>query len=64
MVTDFAITPEQEVAGRTITQVDLLAMSLADQQAVADAFCNPPAAAVAPALKCAFARRHTLLRTE
>lgn len=61
-MTDFVITAVQEAANRAIAQAGLFQMSLADQQAFAEALCNPPAAA--PALKRAFARRRSLLSTE
>lgn len=61
-VTDFVITAVQEAANRAIAQAGLFQMSLADQQAFAEALCNPPPAA--PALKRAFVRRRSLLSAE
>ena len=59
-MTDFVIAAVQEAAQRTLEQSEVLRLSLADQEAFAQAMLAPPAPN--PALKRAFARRRKLLR--
>lgn len=59
-MTDFVIAAVQEAAQRTLEQSEVLRLSLADQEAFAQAMLAPPAAN--PALKRAFTRRRKLLR--
>lgn len=59
-MTDFVIAAVQEAAQRTLEQSEVLRLSLADQEAFAQAMLAPPAPN--PALKRAFTRRRKLLR--
>jgi len=61
-VTDFVATAVQEAARRAIEEVQVIRLSLADQECFAQALLSPPKPA--PALKRAFARRSKLLRAE
>ena len=61
-MTDFVVAAVQDAAQRAIEQADVVRLTLADQECFAQALLNPVPAA--PALKRAFARRSTLLRTE
>lgn len=58
-MTDFVVSAVQDAAQRAIEQSEVVRLSLADQQRVAQALLSPPAPA--PALERAFARRSQLL---
>lgn len=61
-MTDFVISAVQDAAERAIEQAEIVRLSLADQEAFAQALLSPPAPT--PALKRAFERRRKLLREE
>lgn len=61
-MTDFVVAAVQDAAQRAIEQVDVIRLSLADQERFAQALLSAPRPN--PALKRAFARRSKLLRTE
>jgi uncharacterized protein (DUF1778 family) len=61
-VTDFVIGTVQAAAQQTIAQAEIINLSLADQQAFAQALLNPPEPAAA--LRRAFERRNKLLAVE
>lgn len=61
-MTDFVVAAVQDAARRAIEQADVVRLSLAGQERFAEALLSPPEAA--PAMKRAFARRRTLLRSE
>lgn len=58
-VTEFVTSALSDAARRTISAAHVLTLSLADQEAFANALMNPPVAA--PALERAFARHRDLL---
>jgi uncharacterized protein (DUF1778 family) len=61
-MTDFVAAAVQEAAQRAIEQTEVIRLSLADQECLAQALLSPPKQA--PVLKRAFSRRRKLLRTE
>lgn len=61
-VTDFVVAAVQEAAQHAIERAEVMRLSLADQEAFAQALISPPKPA--PALKRAIARRRSLLRAE
>ena len=61
-VTDFVIATVQAAAQQTIAQAEIINLSLADQQAFAQALLNPPEPATA--LRRAFERRKKLFKVE
>lgn len=61
-MTDFVVAAVQDAAQRAIEQAEVVRLSLADQECFAHALLSPPPPS--PALKRAFTRRRTLLRTE
>lgn len=61
-VTDFVIGTVQAAAQQVISQAEIMHLSLADQQAFAQALLNPPEPAAA--LSRAFERRNKLLNVE
>jgi uncharacterized protein (DUF1778 family) len=61
-MTDFVASAVQEAAQRAIQQAEVIRLSPADQECVAQALLSPPAPS--PALKRAFARRRKLLISE
>jgi len=61
-VTDFVVAAVQDAAQRSISQAEIIRLSLADQQCFAQALLAPPQPA--PALERAFARRHKLVAPE
>jgi uncharacterized protein (DUF1778 family) len=61
-VTDFVVAAVQEAAQRSISQAEIIRLSLADQQCFAQALLAPPQPA--PALERAFARRRKLVAPE
>lgn len=61
-VTDFVVAAVQEAAQRSISQAEIIRLSLADQQSFAQALLSPPQPA--PALERAFARRRKLVAPE
>jgi uncharacterized protein (DUF1778 family) len=61
-MTDFVVSAVQDAAQRAIEQAEVIRLSLADQQRVAQALLSP--LPPTPALERAFARRSKLLRTE
>ena len=58
-MTDFVVAAVQQAAVTAISQADIIRLSLADQEAFAQALLAPPQAT--PAMKRAFARRRALL---
>jgi uncharacterized protein (DUF1778 family) len=60
-MTDFVIDAVQTAARSTIEKADLVTLTLADQQAFAQALLSPPKSK--PALKRAFARHKKLLQS-
>ncbi|MDX2300915.1 MAG: DUF1778 domain-containing protein [Xanthomonadaceae bacterium] len=62
-MTDFVISAVQEAARQAIEQVEIMRLSMADQECFAQALLAPPSAP-APALERAFARRRKLLASE
>jgi uncharacterized protein (DUF1778 family) len=60
-VSDFVVSAVQEAAVRTIEQVEILRLSVEDQERFAQALLDPPAPV--EALDRAFQRRRELLRT-
>ena len=61
-VTDFVVAAVQEAAQRSISQAEIIQLSLADQQCFAQALLAPPLPV--PALERAFARRRNLVAPE
>ena len=61
-VTQFVITAVQKAAVQTIEEVEVIRLSLADQECFADALINPPP--MSPALKRAFAKHKELFGAE
>jgi uncharacterized protein (DUF1778 family) len=61
-MTDFVVAAVQEAAQRAIEHAEIIRLSLADQQRLAEVLLSPPEPA--PALKRAMARHDKLLRTE
>lgn len=61
-MTDFVVAAVQEAAQRAIEQAEVMRLSRADQERFAQALLAPPE--TTPALKQAFARRRSLLRTD
>lgn len=61
-VTDFVVAAVQEAAQRSISQAEIIRLSLADQHCFAQALLAPPQPA--PALERAFARRRKLVAPE
>lgn len=61
-VTDFVVAAVQDAAQRSISQAEIIRLSLVDQQCFAQAMLAPPQPA--PALECAFARRRQLVAPE
>ncbi|MFM2044598.1 MAG: hypothetical protein RLY86_3174 [Pseudomonadota bacterium] len=59
-VSDFVTAAAQEAAKRTIADMHVIQVSLADQQALAAAIADPPEPS--PALARALARHRTLIR--
>lgn len=60
-MTDFLITVVHEAANRVIEQSEVVRLSLADQEAFANALLAPPEQA--PAMQRAIERRKSLLRS-
>jgi len=58
-ITDFVIHAVQQAAQTTVERTSVIRLSLADQEAFANAILNPPP--MAPALVRAFERRRKLL---
>lgn len=58
-LTDFVVAAAHEAARNTISETDLVRLSLEDQRALAEAIFEPPAPA--PALERAFRRRRALI---
>ncbi|MBU7442662.1 DUF1778 domain-containing protein [Paraburkholderia fungorum] len=58
-LTDFVVAAAQDAALRVIAEIDVLRLSVADQQRFADALLTP--AAPNDALQRAFARRRSLI---
>ena len=58
-ITDFVIQAVQQAAQTTVERTSVIRLSLADQDAFANAILNPPP--MAPALVRAFERRRKLL---
>ncbi|WP_029526863.1 type II toxin-antitoxin system TacA family antitoxin [Polaromonas glacialis] len=61
-VTDFVVAAVQEAAQRSISQAEIIQLSLADQQCFAQALLAPPLPV--PALERALARRRNLVAPE
>lgn len=61
-MTDFVVSAVQDAAQRAIEDAEVIRLSLADQERVAQALLSPPKPV--PALKRAFTRRSKLLRSE
>lgn len=61
-LTDFVVTAVQDAARLAVEQANVVQLSLADQEAFAQALLEPPVAS--PALKRAFARRRKLLHPQ
>jgi uncharacterized protein (DUF1778 family) len=61
-VSDFDVAAAQEAAERTIEQTQILRLSLADQERVADLLLNPPKPSAA--LDRAFAAHRELIRDD
>ena len=61
-LTQFVVAAVQKAAAQAIEEAEVIRMSLADQNCFADALGNPPPANFA--LKRAFEKRASLLRTE
>lgn len=60
-MTDFIVTTTvQDAVQRAIEQIEVICLSVADQEYFAQTLLSPPEPA--PALECAFARRSKLLR--
>lgn len=59
---DFVVTALQDAAQRAIERAEVIRLSSADQECLAQALISPPKPG--PALGRAFARRRKLLRTE
>jgi uncharacterized protein (DUF1778 family) len=59
-VSDFVVAAAQEAAERTIAETQMIRLSVADQERIADILLKPPAAS--PALKRAFAAHRELIR--
>jgi uncharacterized protein (DUF1778 family) len=59
-ISDFVVAAAQEAAHRTIEEMQLIRLSLADQQRFVDLLLNPPA--LAPALKRAKKAHSRLIR--
>ena len=60
-ITDFVIQAVQQAAHATVERSTILRLSLADQEAFANAILDPPP--LAPAMARAFERRRKLLGT-
>ena len=58
-VSDFVVAAAQEAAGKAVTELEVIRLSLAAQEKFADLLLNPPP--VAPALKKAFERHRALV---
>lgn len=58
-MTDFVVAAVQEAAQRSLSQAEIIRLSLVDQQCFAQALLAPPQPA--PALERAFARRRKLV---
>ena len=61
-LSDFVVAAAQEVAQRTITETQIIQLSLADQEKVFKALLNPPKPNAA--LKRAFQAHRKLIRSE
>lgn len=61
-LSDFVVTAAQEAAHRTITEAEVIRLSLADSEHFAEAILSPPPPS--PALERAFSRRRDLLGGE
>ncbi|MDR1425362.1 MAG: DUF1778 domain-containing protein [Azoarcus sp.] len=61
-MSDFVVPAVQDAAQRAVEQAEVIRLSLADQECLAQALLSPPQPS--PALKRAAARRSRLLRTE
>jgi uncharacterized protein (DUF1778 family) len=61
-MTDFVVAAVQQAARQAIEQADIIRLSLADQEAFANALMAPPKPNAA--LKRAFARRRKLIQAE
>jgi len=61
-MTDFVVAAVQNAAQHAIEQAEVMRLSRADQECLAQALLAPPPPS--PALERAFARRSKLLRTE
>ncbi len=61
-MTDFVVAAVQQAARQAIEQADVIRLSLADQEAFANALLKPPKPNAA--LKRAFARRRKLIHSE
>ncbi len=60
-LSDFVVAATHDVAEPTIDQVQVICLSVEDQQAFAEAILNPPP--LAPAMERAIARHHEVIAT-
>ena len=59
-VSDFVVAAAQEAAGKAVSELEVIRLSVAAQEKFADLLLNPPP--LAPSLKKAFERHSTLVR--